>query len=201
MVRSAKDDFAGLETNKLARRGRLYALEIYSKLFPGCRVEWFEKKDGSAHILDQAFAVDAKIILPSGGFLTLQEKYRNNDYLVCQRLQVQPPYPDFTQEYMNGAGTRHESLGEWFKLAAQLYFYGWENSDQSGFEKWVLLDVAKYKMIVEAAGGLPAIGKWFPNRKHGSATFYAIPIIRLQSAFLADYKKPDIFTAFRPSMN
>ena len=59
---------------------------------------------------------------------------------------------DFTQEFKNAVGTKHESNGEWFKLGAQLYFYGWASADETEFSKWVILDIAKYKILVEQAG-------------------------------------------------
>jgi len=72
---------------------------------------------------------------------------------------------------------------------AQLYFYGWANVSETDFEKWALIDVAKYKMYVDDCGGLDKIGKLKFNNKHGKASFYAIPINKLTSCFVTDYKK------------
>ena len=131
---------------------------------------------GFTHTLDQYFGIDALIILRSGQYLTIQEKYREHSAL---------KYGDFTQEWRNGDG----SEGEYFHLAAQLYFYGWADADGYEFEKWFVMSIPHYKMIVENAGGLKEIGDYQKNRKHGRASFYAIKPEKIQSAFLADYRQ------------
>jgi hypothetical protein len=93
---------------------------------------------------------------------------------------------------MNAVGTQYEAPGEWFKLGAQLYFYGWANETETGFEKWAILDVAKYKTIVEESGGLGELGSFKRNRVHGAASFYAIPIRTLRHSFLATYAHPHL---------
>ena len=42
-----------------------------------------------------------------------------------------------------------------------------------------------YKQLVNDAGGLARIGKIQKNKAHGSASFYAIPIVDLRRAWLA----------------
>jgi len=169
---------------------RPHAVAIYRQIFPGCRIDDLREEGVAVHILDKEFGIDTLATLPSGQWLSIQEKYRQNKFLVKRYLQVEPPTPDFTQEFKNAAGTQWEANGEWFKLGAQLYFYGWARADESGFEKWILLDIAKYKVLVEQAGGLEKIGKINANRKHGRATFYAIPITKLKPAWLASHAKP-----------
>jgi len=83
--------------------------------------------------------------------------------------------------------------GEWSKLAAQLYFYGWANSDEpTGFCLWYLLDVMKYQSIVESHGGLEEWGKekgWIrDNMKHGISQFVAIPMKFLAAAVCASHE-------------
>ena len=111
----------------------------------------------------------------TGQTFSVQEKYRQNSYL---------RFGDFTQEYMNGNGTK----GEWFHLNAQLYFYGWARDDCNGFEKWFVMDIMRYKMIVEDAGGLDQIGSKQVNRLHGSSVFYGIRLEHIAGAML--YKSP-----------
>ena len=108
--------FDDLETIAFAQKLRPAAEDIYLKLWPGCRVEYIRNADGTAHTLDQHFGIDALVILRSGQYLTIQEKYREHAAL---------KYGDFTQEWRNGDG----SEGEYFHLAAQLYFYGWAIDD------------------------------------------------------------------------
>ena len=149
-------------------------------VYPGCAVEDLREDGVRVHILDQEFGIDSLISLPSRQWITLQEKYRRNAAL---------RFLDFTQEYMNAVGTPHESPGEWFKLGAQLYFYGWANAAETDFEKWFLMDIVKYKMLVEQAGGLGRLGTLRHNNAHGRASFYAIPAKLLKSCFVTDYRR------------
>lgn len=179
--------FENLTTEQFRIKMRPHAIAIYQRLWPGCKVEDLREKGVKVHILDQYFGIDTLATFKSGQWISIQEKYRDHSFLVEQKFQVKPGTPDFTQEHMNGYGTPYQSNGEWFKLGAQLYFYGWSNEQKTAFEKWVLLDVAKYKLLVEAAGGLEKVGRWKRNRKHGAASFYAIPVTSLKDAWVCTH--------------
>lgn len=172
-------NFDDLETVRLQSKLKPAALQIYKKVFPGCEIEDLRGDGVKVHILDQEFGIDSLLRLPDGQWISIQEKYRGHQAL---------HWLDFTQEYMNAVGTPYERPGEWFKLGAQLYFYGWANESETDFEKWVLLDVARYKLIVAKSGGLDKIGVLRNNKKHGRASFYAIPILKLKPAFICDYR-------------
>ena len=119
-------------------------------------------------------------IFKDGSFITLQEKFRENSAL---------KFLDFTQEYKNAAGTDNENDGEYFHLAAQLYFYGWADANNESFEKWAILDVLKYKLMIQDCGGIEKMGTLRTNEKHGMANFYCIPIRKLTKSFVTDYRK------------
>ena len=104
-----------------------------------------------AEWLDRDLAIDKVLKLPDGATFTVQEKVRRH---------YATQYMDFTQEYLNGAGTEYENLGEWFKLNAQLYFYGWSNEEENAIPKWAIIDIVQYKRLVADAGGLDQ------NRRH-----------------------------------
>lgn len=165
------------------QRMRPAALKIYSRVFSGCHVEDLRTEGVKVHILDKEFGIDSLIHFPNQQWISIQEKYRRNSAL---------KWLDFTQEYKNAVGTQYEANGEWFKLGAQLYFYGWADELELDFVKWVILDIAKYKLLVEKAGGLSKIGKLIPNKKHGRASFFAIPINKLEPAFLFDYRNYEV---------
>ncbi|MBL7133987.1 MAG: hypothetical protein ISS78_07815 [Phycisphaerae bacterium] len=167
-----------MPTVQFQERMKPAALRIYRRLFPGCEVEDLRKEGVKVHVLDKEFGIDSLLTTKQGQWFSIQEKYRAHKWL---------QYLDFTQEYMNAEGTEHESPGEWFKLGAQLYFYGWANEAETDFEKWAVLDVAAYKLLVERAGGLAAIGTKRQNRIHGRASFFAIPIQKLRPAFVYTY--------------
>jgi len=169
--------FSSLSTEQFRLRMRPYAIDIYKVLWPKCEVSDLRSDGCNVHILDKEFGIDALVHMDSGQWVSLQEKYRDNRFLA---------YGDFTQEYMNAEGTQYETPGEWFKLAAQLYFYGWANANTDGFAKWVLIDIPRYKLLVEKQGGLDAIGKKHFNSTHGRASFYSIPLPALKSATLID---------------
>lgn len=172
--------FDQLNTVRFQQRMKPAALKVYRLVFPGCHIEDLRELGVKVHVLDKEFGIDALLHLNGGQWISIQEKYRCNKAL---------KWLDFTQEYMNAEGTKYETLGEWFKLGAQLYFYGWANYAQTAFEKWALLDIAKYKMLVEQSGGLSKLGVKRQNRQHGMASFYAIPISKLEPCFITDYRR------------
>jgi hypothetical protein len=178
--------FNSLETVQFQQRMRPAAIAIYRRVFPNCRVDDLREDGVNVHVLDREFGIDSLITVGSGQWLSIQEKYRRHTAL---------KWLDFTQEYKNADGTQYESDGEWFKLGAQLYFYGWADESETTFCKWAILDIAKYKLLVEQAGGLHKLGTKRRNRAHGSASFYAIPIHTLEPAFVVDYRNPDILSA------
>lgn len=175
--------FNNLETVKFQQKVRPAAFEIYKNIWKGCEIVDLRKKGKDSKLLDKKYGIDLEIITVTGQKFTIQEKYRKNQFLKKDYLQTAPPYPDFTQEFKNAAGTIYENKGEWFNLTSQLYFYGWTNVEETDFETWVILDVMKYKMVVEDYGGLDRIGQIHYNKKHGKASFYSIPIWNLKDAF------------------
>ena len=175
-------DFHTLATEQLRQKMVTHANSIYQMVFPGCVIDRLSDKRDTAHPLDRHFGIDTILRLPSGAYLTLQEKYR--DHTVLERFGA-----DFTQEWKNAYQTEFENDGEWFHLAAQIYFYGWANPTYTGFAKWLILDIPKYKLLVEDAGGLDAIGRLKVNKEHGRAAFYAIPVKRIKHAIIQDYRQ------------
>ena len=91
---------------------------------------------------------------------------------------------DFTQEFRIAAGGEQEAVGEWFYLAAQLYFCGSADEDETDFAAWIFLDVVRYKLLVESRGGLEKVGRLLYNQAHSRASFYAIPLETLKAAIL-----------------
>lgn len=172
--------FNELSTVQFQMKMKPAALAIYQRIFPGSTIEDLREHGVNVHILDKEFGVDALWHLESGQWISIQEKYREHAAL---------SFLDFTIEYKNAVGTYYESKGEWFKLGAQLYFYGWANKDNTGFEKWAILDIPRLKQWIELHGGLEAVGVLNQNKKHGKASFYAIPIQDLEPCFFMDYRQ------------
>ena len=164
------------------RRMRGPVEEVYQTYFPGCNVRYTREHD-ELRPFDDHFAIDTILDLPSGGIVTAQQKCRRYGYFL--------QYRDFTQEYMNAVGSAYESRGEWFHLASQIYFYGWANPAENGLVAWLLLDVVRYKMLVEKQGGLEKMGTPRQNKEHGKASFYAIPVERLRPALIGSHGLQD----------
>lgn len=170
------EGFNNLSTVKFQEKMKPAALKIYKQVFgENCEIEDLREDGFKVHILDKEFGIDAMLSLPTGQWLTLQEKYRKNYYI---------SFLDFTQEYKNAEGTEHESNGEWFSLGAQLYFYGWSNKDETDFEKWIILDIVRYKLIIEKLGGLSKAGYKLYNRQYGRASFYSINLRLIEDAII-----------------
>jgi len=148
------------------------AARIYQSIFPECKIENLRADGFKVHVLDKEFGIDSLIHFKSNQWISIQEKYRNYPYWKS--------YHDFTQEIENGDG----SQGEWFKLGAQLYFYGWGAPDKDCFLEWYIFDVAKYKTIIESMGGIQSAGVVRKNNKHGKSRFVCVEISAIKSAVL-----------------
>ena len=142
---------------------------IYRDLFFVEKITRF-LKESRWHVLDKLFGIDAVIRLDLGLMFTSQEKVRDFD---CYNAG----YRDFTLEYMsNSWGTK----GEYFHLCADLYFYAWENREQTGFAEVKLFYVAPVKRAI-AEGRL--VGSLIENTDHSTASFYAYPFSQFKKGW------------------
>lgn len=168
------------QDQQLSIRMRPHIQAVYDQHFPGATYHPFDgAREGSVQrLLDRQMGIDGVLLLPCGAPVYVQEKVQSE----------RPPQYDFMfcVEHKNAYGTEHESPGEWFKLAAQLYFLGEANADQTGFKRWLLLDVLKFKLWVEQHGGLEQVkdGPLRVNQAYGKASFYAIPAHTLTDSIL-----------------
>ena len=162
------DDFG------FSERLRGYAVEIYKRELEAIGAVDLQTIGKGKSVLDEKFGIDTILKLKGGQTITLQEKYRRNSAL---------NYGDFTQEFMNGG---KEQDGEWFHLGAQIYFYGWAREDEKGFERWFMMDILKYKLLIQEAGGIDKIGTLHSNYTHGKASFYSIPLGALRPAIIRE---------------
>lgn len=111
--------------------GRPIAEVIYRQVFgDNIEIVRFEHEDN--YELDRTFAMDVKIINPTGLILIGQEKFLSNEYIRFKTLTI---------EYMQNPSTQER--GDWFKMAVQFYFVGYFNKLQTGFDLWVVADWAR----------------------------------------------------------
>jgi hypothetical protein len=137
-----------------------YCDEVYSKLFPIERIDRLSTKD-TPHVLDKHFAIDVILHLKTGLCLTVQEKVRHIN---------EEHWHDFTLEYKsNDQG----ELGEYFKLACDLYLYAWGETDL-GFKRVYVFKPLELKLaLIEKQ----ITGVLRTNKVHSTASFLAIPFI------------------------
>ncbi len=137
-------------------RLRPYADEIYRIVF-GADID-ISRFDNNA-ILDREFAIDVQLRLRTGHILLGQEKFLSTIYKKFNSLTV---------EYMQNESEQ----GDWFKLAPQIYFTGYECD--RGFSPWVL--VAWASLVVSTLQGKV---QWSDNKNkdgHARASFRYINI-------------------------
>lgn len=169
--------FSRLSTEQFRQRMLPHAVAVYQNEWPGCQRNDVRKVDLFGGLLDKDHGVDAEIKFPDGWWLTIQEKFRDYKNWLEWR--------DFTMEIENASGTKNASPGEWFKLGAQLYFVGWANKSETGFQQWIIWNVAALKLLVHKQGGLTNIGTLRQNNRYGKATFYGIPLKLIADAVIS----------------
>ena len=91
--------------------------------------------DEKLKFMDVNLAIDTHLTFYDGSILTYQEKSR--------RRKAYRSIEDFTFEYYNDPITKE--IGEWFKLASQMYFYGIANIIEDDYEKIYILNVPKLR--------------------------------------------------------
>ena len=107
---------------------RPYVDKIYNNIFnSNVGIKRFESID--EFILDKKFAIDVQLTLSNGQILLGQEKFLSNKYA---------RYRTITVEYKQNPITDED--GDWFKLAPQIYFVGYINATNDGFDPWVLMN-------------------------------------------------------------
>jgi hypothetical protein len=145
--------------------------EIYNDLFKNKISKIIRNTNGNQDkellFMDKYLGIDTQIIFKDGSKITLQEKTRK--YYYFQK------YNDFTFEYYNDPKLKEQ--GEWFKLAAQLYFYGFSNEKETGYEKFYILDICKLRRFLTYRIGLKNLEKNYLHQNIGSAkaNFFHIP--------------------------
>ena len=153
-----------------------YIDEIYKNIFKSrltkiYRSDRNKENDKKLLFMDIELSIDTHLTFTNGSVLTFQEKTRRNEYM---------KYNDFTFEYYNNPTTKDE--GEWFKLAAQLYFFGYANKNENGYDKYWILNIAKLKTRLMQHFTIDYLKKNFlrSNKPPAKANFFAIPFTILE---------------------
>lgn len=122
--------------------------------------------------LDKERSIDVKLTLESGLTIDIQEKFRRAHY---------KEYWQFTVEYKNNPITNEP--GEFYKLAANYYFYGYVNKKEDSFTDWWLIDLNVFKNLY--ADGTILHNYILQNEKRSNA-----------SALCFNFKNPELQRCF-----
>lgn len=153
-------------------RMTVYIDDIYKSIFKSklssiTRSSRDNNSDKKLLFMDMELAIDTHLKMVDGSILTFQEKTR--------RATAFKAAESFTFEYYNDPATKQE--GEWFKLAAQFYFYGVANANNDGYSKYCILNVAKLRTALLYKFTLQQMESMFlhVNKPPAKASFFAIP--------------------------
>jgi len=148
------------ECAELEKRGREYVEKVLHSMLSIKAIGWYSDSEwGSVeYYLDRFMGIDGKIRTASGISFTFQAK--------CRDCEIYEEFGDWTLEYMsNDRGAE----GEFFHLAADIYIYGWENSEKDDFEDVYVFYVAPVKRAIMHRQLRHTCEKL--NSKYGTATF------------------------------
>jgi hypothetical protein len=140
-------------------RCRPYADEIYRRVLGAEKIERAERADD--YLLDREYAIDVTVTLPNGMVLNGQEKFLSAEYAKYATATVEYEQNQFTHE-----------PGDWYKLACQFYFVGYENG--SGFKPWVMLN---WPNVVIATN--TGIINWRDNRNNNGRARASFKFLRM----------------------
>lgn len=152
-----------------------YIDAIYEEHFKGRLLEIQrssrENSDSKTLFMDIHLSIDTHLRFKDGTVLTFQEKTRRNLY---------SKFNEFTFEYYNDPKILDE--GEWFKLASQLYFYGYANEKEDGYSQYWILNVAKLRTGLMSKFDIKQLESRFlkHNKPPAKANFFAIPFTTLE---------------------
>lgn len=128
-------------------------------------------KDDRAAVMDSDLSIDTHLTFSNGMVLTVQEK--------TLRF-INSRYNQFTFEYYNNPKTKDP--GEWFKMAAQLYFFGYANQDETGYLRYWVVDVLRLRLLLNDNFTLEQLENRFLRQNTISkANFFAIPFNILEN--------------------
>jgi len=154
-----------------------YIDEIYRNIFGKRLIKIYrssrdKESDGRLLFMDIELSIDTHLTFRNGSVLTFQEKTRKNNFL---------KYNDFTFEYYNDPETKEE--GEWFKLAAQLYFFGYANKGETGYDKYWIINIARLRTALMSKFSLSELEQKYLrfNKPPAKANFFAIPFDLLEN--------------------
>ncbi|NPD90683.1 MAG: hypothetical protein HGN29_18385 [Asgard group archaeon] len=122
------------------RQMQPYIDEIYYRLFGKDIIidrSIVSESEIRKSFLDKEFSIDTTIFFENQSFITIQEKSRRSCYL---------GFNDFTFEYYSNRFSLKK--GQWFKLASQLFFYGYVNENETGYTKFYLIDIVRLRLFL-----------------------------------------------------
>ena len=144
---------------------------------PPDKIERFGQ-DHPLSILDTNFAIDMRIRLPNGSYLTGQEKTLTYP---CYKFRT------FTMEFYQNRHTME--LGEFFHIASQFYLHGYADKSGKHFIEWKIINILPFMAWLKNT-----TAQWFSKRirpdQESRASFFYIPYDDIPKEFyFAEWKR------------
>lgn len=143
--------------------------EIYKEVFDPQSI--VRLSDGETHFLDKFFSIDGWVELKQGCILTFQEKMR--------RYHIYTRYRDLTMEIFSNKP--QDIKGDWFHIAADLYFCGYSNKEETMIIDYHIVKLLPLKLWIAKNWDKSEIRE---NIKHSKATFLILPWHKIPKEFI-----------------
>lgn len=129
-------------------------------------------KKSKLMFMDKHFAIDTILRFENGAMITIQEKTLTHE---------KEEFNAFTIEYYNDP--KIKDRGDWFKIAAQLYFFGYANKEENGYNKYWLISMLDFQLQIRKEFTIEEMRDEFlrENPLPAKASFFAIPFKILES--------------------
>lgn len=144
---------------------------------PESNIIRYDKGSNNLHILDVNFHIDGKIILLNKSAITMQEKALSNKYY---------KYKTFTMEFYQNRYTKE--LGEFFKIASQIYLHGYSDTSGVNFIEYHIIKVYDFIAWMNQTFTIEWLENNMRNAAGSRATFINIPYSQIpQSIFMFNF--------------
>ena len=141
--------------------------EIYENTFNNIKSIYRSDRNNenkTFDILDKDLGIDTIIIFENESKISFQEKSLRDKKKNFQQI---------TLEYFNDPKTN--DTGEWFKIIAQFYFFGYVNKEKNGYSQFFIINNALLKIALNDLSQENLNQYLQQNYPPNKANFFAIP--------------------------
>lgn len=148
---------------------------LYLSIFGDCTLIKRSNRDnftsGITETLDRHLGIDCVLKTYDGTPISIQEKILKNDNL---------KYNQLTLEYLNN--TYDNPQGDYFHCVSQLYVFAYSNSQNTGLEKYWILNNFNLRFYLYNQIGIEELKRRYlrRNKPPAKASFFAIPFEEIE---------------------